>query len=498
MLKVFLCLLSCISFGFATQIVGAWPSNAGKINPHLYSPNELYAQIMVYQSLVRYEKGEAKPQVAEKWEISPDGKIYTFTIKENLKFSDGSPLDAYAIEKNFDAILENKEEHSWLGITNKIVSAKAKDSKTFILVLNSPYIATLNELSLPRPYRFISPNAMINGSTKDGILAPIGSGVWKLEKSILGVQDEFILNSHYTGKKPEISKFIMKVLPDANARVLALKGGSVDILVGKDAVSRENYKHFSQNPKFAVVASKPQGTFHIAINASKDRTTQDINLRETIIYGVDRDKIWERILLKIDKQAFTLFDADVPYCNVDLSPRKYDRQKAKEILPSDVKELEFVYIANDPLQKAVAEVVQSDLSKVGIPIKLNATESISFYNKQTNGDFDLIFNETWGSPFDPHSFISSMLIPTHADYAIQKDLEQKPAINQAIRTILDSADTQIIQENYKILLETLEKGAVYLPISYGSVLGIYNKEKIKSYSLGEMEWEFLFEEMELP
>lgn len=488
-----------VSVGFAVEITSAWELNAGKINPHLYSPNQMYAQIMIFQSLVRYENGDFKPQVAEKWEVSKDGKVYRFTIKENLKFSDGTPLDAYAVEKNFDAILENRERHSWLGITNKIVSAKAMDSRIFILTLNSPYVATLNELSLPRPYRFISPNAMINGSTKDGIVAPIGSGAWKLEKSVLGVKDEFVLNPYFDfkGKTPKISKMIMRVLPDANARVLALKGGSLDILVGKDSLSRENYQHFAQDSKFKVVTSKPQGTFHIAINASKERKTHDLKLREAIIYSVDTEKIWEKVLLKIDKVAYTLFNPELPYSDVSLASKKYDLQKAQQIVPQITGDLEFVYLANNPAQKAIVEVIQSDLSKIGISIRLVASEPISFYQRQKNGDFDLIFNETWGSPFDPHSFISSMLTPAHSDYAVQKDLEKKPQIDRTIRKILDSADTKEIQENYQVLLSLLEEEAVYLPISYGYVLGVYRPEKIKSYHLGEMEHEFLFEEMEI-
>ena len=104
----------------------------------------MYAQIMLYQPLIRFDGQKFVGEIAESWEISKDNKTYTFFIKENLLFSDGSPLDAYAIEANFKAILENKMRHSWLGITQKIISAKALDSKTFELKLKSHYIATLN------------------------------------------------------------------------------------------------------------------------------------------------------------------------------------------------------------------------------------------------------------------------------------------------------------------------------------------------------------------
>jgi nickel transport system substrate-binding protein len=64
-------------------LVYSWTSNVGELNPHLYSPNQMFAQAMVYDPLVRYGEGGAiKPALAEKWEISPDGKTYTFTLRQ--------------------------------------------------------------------------------------------------------------------------------------------------------------------------------------------------------------------------------------------------------------------------------------------------------------------------------------------------------------------------------------------------------------------------------
>ncbi len=496
--KIILSLIFLFSYVFSTEIISAWDVNVGKINPHLYSPNQMYAQVMIYQGLVRYTEEGIQPEIAESWEISNEGKTYTFHIKRDLKFSDGSPLDAYAIQSNFDAILENKSRHSWLGITNKIKSYKALNPLVFELELNSPYVATLNELSLARPFRIIAQNAMINKSTKDGIRAPIGSGAFMLEESVLGVRDVFVPNPYFSGKKPQISRLVMKILPDAHARILAFESGALDILVGRDSISRENFKRLSQNTKYQTITSKPQGTFQIVLNASKDRPTSNKDLRRAIIMGVNRDLIWQKILLKIDEKADFLFNPALPFTDVGLEKIAFNPIKAKELLEDKkFKPLEFVYIANNPIQKAIAEAIALDLSKIGLEIRLVASESIGFYQSQKNGNFDLIFNDTWGNPYDPHSFIASMLVPSHADFTIQKDLTNKKDIDANIYRILNAYGDKELQQEYTNLLTALHQSDIYLPLAYTLVLGVYRKDKIQSYHFGNMESEFLFEELEM-
>lgn len=83
-----------------SRLVFAMARNAGPLNPHLYSPNQMYAQEMVYESLVKYTKdGKVVPWLAESWEISEDGKAYTFKLRTDVKFSDGSDFDAEAVKE---------------------------------------------------------------------------------------------------------------------------------------------------------------------------------------------------------------------------------------------------------------------------------------------------------------------------------------------------------------------------------------------------------------
>ena len=134
------------------------------LNPHLYA-GEMYAQSILYDTLVSNTEDGYVGCLAEDWTISDDGRIYTFNIRDGVTFSDGTPCDANAILANFNAILENRERHTWLEMMNLLVGVSAPDEDTFVIEMSEPYYPMLTELACIRPFAMISPNCMIDGST---------------------------------------------------------------------------------------------------------------------------------------------------------------------------------------------------------------------------------------------------------------------------------------------------------------------------------------------
>ena len=141
------------------------------LNPHLYS-GEMWAQNMLYN-----EDGSFSPWLAESWTISNEGKTYTFKLRQDVTFSDGTKFDAHSAKLNWDAVLSNKDRHTWLEMVRLITDIKALDDYTLQVNLSEPYYPFLIEIAVTRPMRFISPNAMKNGETKNGVNSYIGTGL---------------------------------------------------------------------------------------------------------------------------------------------------------------------------------------------------------------------------------------------------------------------------------------------------------------------------------
>ncbi|MNZ89423.1 Nickel-binding periplasmic protein precursor [compost metagenome] len=138
--------------------------------------------------------------------------------------------------------------------------------------------------------------------------------------------------------------------------------------------------------------------------------------------------------------------------------------------------IELDFIGTDALSKSMAEIIQADMRQVGVEVTLIGEEESSIYARQRDGRFGMIFNRTWGAPYDPHAFMSSMRVPSHADYQAQRGLADKPLIDKAIGEVLSTTDETKRQSLYRDILTRLHNDAVYLPISYVSMMVVAKPE----------------------
>jgi nickel transport system substrate-binding protein len=215
--------------------------------------------------------------------------------------------------------------------------------------------------------------------------------------------------------------------------------------------------------------------------------------------------------MNTERRADTLFSDEMPFCDVGLKPYPYSPQQAERILeeagwkrPAEkatrVKAglelvLELCFVGNDALQKSLAEVVQSEMNKVGIRVNLLGEENDSFLKRQKSGEFGLIFNDTWGAPYEPHATMSSMRVPSHADFQAQSGLSMKAEIDAKIGEVLGSVDENQRKNLYGYLLTTLHEQAVYLPLSFITNVIVHRRD-LRNVAFGWTRYEIPFEGME--
>ena len=486
--------------------------NVGPLNPHLYSPNQMFAQAMVYEPLVRYVgKGRIIPWLAKSWEISSDQLTYTFHLRENVLFSDGVQFNARAVKMNVDAILKNKDRHAWLESISLINKVQVIDAYTIAIVLKEPYYAILSDLALIRPFRFLSPGAFPdNGNTADGIKAAVGTGPWKRVESKLGEYDRFRVNENYWGKKPLVDGVDIKVISDANTCAVALETGAIDLIYGDDQISPDMFRRFNKDPRFLTGVSDPIATRAVALNSGRG-PTRELAVRQAILHAVHKDAIIKGIFSGTEVKADTLLHPDNAYCDLNLTPYEYDPDKAATLLNTagwkrdnrssyrskngTLLALDLLFIGNNPIEKAVAEVIQADLSKIGIKVDLKGLEEDIYNKEQKSGGFHLTFNDTWGPPYEPHAYLGSMRLPSHADYQAQVGLPMKGVIDDTIGKVLCSTNEKDRQERYRFVLSTLHDQAVYLPISYNGGFFVHRPD-LKNVSYGPTKEEIPFAQME--
>ena len=474
------------------------------LNPHLYA-GEMYAQEMLYETLVNITADGYEGCLAESWDISEDGKTYTFHIRDGVKFSDGEVCDANAIKANFDAIIENKDRHTWLEMMNLLVGVSAPDDKTFVIELSEPYYPLLTELGVTRPFAMISPKAMKDGSTKDGVNAYIGTGPYVLTDFVTDEYAVFEANENYWGEQPKIKKITVKVIPDNQTRILALEKGEIDMIFGKNMIDADAINQYTGNDKFTVSLSDPTSTRQIVLNTTKE-VLADKEVRQALQHATNKQAISDGIFYGLEQPADTLFAKTVPYCDIDLEPYAYDVEQAQSMLDEagwvvgadKIREkdgqklnIDLLYNSDSVTEKAIAEYLQSEYQKIGISLNIHGEEEQSYRDNMKAGNFDMVFNICWGTPYDPQSSLAAMRAPVYGDYAAPLGLEDKAEIDQAITDILVSTDEQKRQDLYTFVLTRLHEDAVYIPLTYECNKAIYRSD-LKGFHFTQTQYEVPF------
>ncbi len=477
------------------------------LNPHLYA-GEMYAQSILYDTLVSSTADGYEGCLAEDWTISEDGRIYTFNIRDEVYFSDGTLCDANAILANFNAIIENKDRHTWLEMMNLLVGVSAPDADTFVIELSEPYYPMLTELSCIRPFAMISPECMIGGSTKDGVNGYIGTGPYVLTDFVTDEYAVFERNENYWGEAPAIQKITVKVIPDNQTRIMALESGEIDLIFGKNMIDADAISQYLASDKFTVSLSDPTSTRHIVLNTTNE-ILSDTAVRQALQHATNRQAISEGIFYGLEQPADTLYAPTIPYCDVDLEPYAYDAELAASMLEqagwvmgSDgirVKEgkkleLDLLYNSDSVTEKTISEYLQSEYLKLGISMNIHGEEEQSYRDNMKAGNFDMVFNICWGMPYDPQSSLAAMRAPVYGDYAAQQGLADKAEIDQAITDILTSTDEAERQELYDFVLTRLHEDAVYIPLTYECNKALYTSD-LQGVHFGTDQYDVPFADM---
>ena len=476
------------------------------LNPHLYA-GEMYAQEMLYETLVNITADGYEGCLAESWDISEDGKTYTFHIRPGVTFSDGEVCDAYAIKANFDAIIENKDRHTWLEMMNLLVGVSAPDENTFVIELSEPYYPMLTELGVTRPFAMISPKAMKDGSTKDGVEAYIGTGPYVLSEFVTDEYAIFTANPDYWGEQPAIKKITVKVIPDNQTRILALEKGEIDLIFGKNMIDADAVNQYMDKDGFTVSLSDPTSTRQIVLNTT-DPILSDKNVRIALQHATNKENISQGIFYGLEQPADTLFAKTVPYCDIDLEPYACDMVLAGQLLDeagwlmgSDgIREkdgqklnLDLLYNSDSVTEKSIAEYLQSEYQSIGIALNIHGEEEQSYRDNMKAGNFSMVFNICWGMPYDPQSSLAAMRAPVYGDFAAQQGLEDKAEIDDAITKILVSTDETERQELYTYVLTRLHEDAVYIPLTYECNKAIYRSD-LKGFHFTQTQYEVPFQD----
>ena len=303
------------------------------MDPHVATAvNDFRILVNVYEGLVRYKSGtlEVEPALAESWEISEDGTVYTFKLKEGVTFHDGTPFNAEAVKFNFDRMLD--EEHPLHGtgpfplsfFFSAIQETEVVDDLTVRFHLNEPYAPFLSNLAYPTGL-IVSPTAV---ETHEGDFArnPAGTGPFAFRLWESNRQVALQRNDDYWGEAPPLAGVVFRPITDANARVAEMMSGGIDLMV---EVPPDNVQLFGEDDAFVLHEQAGPHLWFLILN-TKEPPFDDVRMRQAVNYAIDKETLVNDVLQGTATVATGPTPAAFSWAyNEDLEPYPYDPDRAR-------------------------------------------------------------------------------------------------------------------------------------------------------------------------
>jgi peptide/nickel transport system substrate-binding protein len=334
----------------------------------------------VMQGLTRIdENGAVQPQLAERWEVSDDGLVYTFHLKQGVTFHNGSAFDASDVVFSFDRARAADSVNAQKPLFAAIDTVEAVDPQTVRITLSRP------EGGLPFSLGWGDAVIVDPASAGTNKTDPVGTGPFRFVRWVKG--DRIDLEA--VSPKQPIQKVTFRIVPDPSAQVAALKAGDIDavsVLNAPEAVIA-----FQSDPDFVVAIGTTEGETILALNNAR-KPLDDVRVRRAIGHAIDRQAIIDGAMFGFGTPIGTHFAPHNP-AYVDLTALSaYDPDKAKALLKeAGAENLKLTLKLPPPsYARRGGEIIAAQLGAVGIKVEIVPVEWAQWLEQVFRGsDFDM-------------------------------------------------------------------------------------------------------------
>jgi peptide/nickel transport system substrate-binding protein len=446
----------------------------------------------LFEGLTAQELGTYKiiPGLAQSWDISKDGLTYTFHLRPNVKFHDGTPLTAEAVKFCFDRQLNDQGPFYATGtypyvkgFLGNVAGVEVVNPTTVQIRLKSPLTPFLQYLAHHSLYIY-RPDALKKWG-KDIVKHPVGTGPFKLETWEPGVRVVLARNDQYWGGAPKVRQAIYVPIIEAQARLSAIKTGEIDLTMD---VPPDSLADLRKDPDVVVAETNSSAVWYVALN-TRHPALKDKRVRQALNYAVQKDAIIRDILKGTAIVATTpLSPVYGPYHEDKTVRYPYDPEKAKALLKEagfangfDV--TFFVPESGSGMQSPVemGTVIQANLAAVGVRAKIQTMEWGAYLKKYLDGPdmAEMSWNPSIG---DPDHMMYMLLSSDRFPPAFNAGFYQNPRVDELLRkgrtTIDEKERIPLYREAQRLVVED----APWIFVDHGKQVIVYRK-RVQGFKL---------------
>jgi peptide/nickel transport system substrate-binding protein len=436
----------------------ALESEPPELDPNLssaYVDRQVMASL--YDKLVDIDQeGEIVPMLAKSYEVSDDGTVYTFELREGIKFHDGTPFNAEAVKFNLDRYQEKDSVRSTE--VEPIESVEVVDPMTVRVTLSEPFAPFLAVLA-DRAGIVASPKAIEESGGRIS-KNPVGTGPFKFVERVTGDHITVEKNPNYwRDGLPKIDKIIYRGIEDENVQYQNLQSGELDLI---DSIPLVEFRDLQESGEYNVSIRPGLGYQGIWLNVTQPPFDNKA-LRQAVYRLVDREAIVQAALRNVGgtpgnspfgEQSWAYSEESDAY-----PPRSVEEAKALLEEGGEPDGFSFTLkIDPSPINQQIGQIIQNNLKPAGIEVKLEQLEFGTLLEDSTSGDFEALYLG-WSGRIDPDLNIYDFTV-TNGDF--NDSGYSNPEVDRLLGEARSTSDRDRRKELYVQVMEILHEDVPYI------------------------------------
>ncbi len=392
---------------------------ASTLIPILASDSSSHAVAgQVYNGLVKYDKNlNITGDLAESFDISPDGLTIIFHLRRGVKWHDGKPFTSRDVLYTYRVTVDPKTPTAYAEDFKQVKNISAPDDYTVVVVYGTPFAPALASWGMN-----ILPAHLLEGQdiTKSPLARkPVGTGPYRFKEWISGQKIVLEANPEYFEGRPYIDRFIYRIIPDTSTMYMELKSGAIDLM----SLTPVQYARQTSNRSFTSLFNKyrypSSGYLYMGYNL-RHPLFGDKRIRQAMTAAINKDELINGVLFGMGQKAHGPIVPGRWAYNPNVKDIAYDPKHAADllaqagwkeknsdgILVKNGKPFKFTILTNQGNQQRLmtAQIVQQRLRFVGIDVKIRIVEWATFLKEFVNkGNFEVVML-AWNISQDPDMY----------------------------------------------------------------------------------------------
>ncbi|MDQ3627741.1 MAG: ABC transporter substrate-binding protein [Actinomycetota bacterium] len=418
----------------------------------------------VYDTLVEPDENlQMQPALAKSWEVSDDQRTWTFTLRDDVEFHDGSAFTADDVVYSYNRIIDEELPVAYRFAA--VTKVTAPDDSTVVIELAQPTPNLLASIGGYKGVAIVQEDNVESGDIKN---QPVGTGPFALVDYAQGDSITLESNPGYWGGAPAISGVEFSFVSDPTVALQNLESGEVH---WTDNLPPQQVSSLVERDDLAVDSAPSNDYWYFAPNQEQE-PFDDPRVRQALAWAIDRDEITQAAKFGNATSNQTAIPESSAWYH-DYAPYSQDQDRATELLAAAGAEdlsFELMVTSEYPETVSVAQVMSSQLAEVGVDVKIRTLDFATWLDEQGKGNFD-VFMLGWLGNIDPDEYYYAQ---HHSGGSFNFHGYDNPEVDQ----LLDDARVETDQADRKALYDQIAE----LIVDDASYVYLYNPDVVQGWS----------------